>query len=29
VYRALYSALKPSFDQVSQVVAKGATGGVE
>jgi len=27
VYRALYSALKPSFDRVSQVVAKSATGG--
>ena len=29
VYRSLYNALKPSFDQVSQVVAKSATGGTE
>ena len=27
VYRALYGALKPSFDQVSQVVTKSAPGG--
>jgi xylulokinase len=29
VYRALYAALKPSFDQVSQIVAKGTAGGTE
>jgi xylulokinase len=29
VYRALYAALKPGFDQISQIVAKRATGGAE
>jgi hypothetical protein len=29
VYRALYAALKFSFDKISQVVAKSMTGGTE
>jgi len=29
LYRALYAALKPSFDQVSQIVAKRTAGGTE